>query len=226
MTILQVSDATFIFSAIAFAVAVILIFLVLLLVFVKWPSPSREASGAIVLTVAAVILLSGAWSMWLSPTIDTRKYDEIAARSLAIEPLGSISQTFEAKDGQEIEVNIDSMGPVTVIREPDKVEQPIYPIFSVKIYDPKGKLVWAQKNVTRTFFTQPSSITLTGTYKVEVTNPEKEAVSLIMRVTDRTKTTIRPLEPVGQWLILISLPIFGLGAWFARLKKVNQSVQT
>jgi len=215
-------STAFILPAIAFAIVLTLLLLVVLLVFVKRPSPSREASGAITLTIAAVILLSGVWCNWISPTYDTRKYEEIAVRSLLIEPLGTVTQTFEAEKGQEIEVNIDFTGPVRVIQVPGRFEEPIFPIFSVKIYDPSGRLIWAQINVTKGFFMQPTSVKESGTYRIEVSNHQKEVVSLTMRVQDRAKITVRPLEPLGQWLTLISIPIFGLGVWFSRLKKPDQ----
>ena len=160
--------------------------------------------------------------MWFSPTYDTRKYEEIAIRSFVIEPLGSLTQTFEVEKGQEIEVNIDFIGPIRVVEVPGRAEEPILPIFSVKIYDPSGRLIWSQTNVTKVFYMQPTPVAESGTFRVEVSNPQKDAVSLTMRVQDRTKITIRPLEPLGQWLALISLPIFGLGIWFTRFKKTNQ----
>ena len=216
---MEISPYYTVLPAILFAIAMVFILLITFFIAMRRSAPSRETSGAIALTIAAIILLSGIWCMWLSPTVDTRKYDEIATRSLVVEPLGTVANTFEAEKGQEIEVNIDFTGPVRVISVPGEVEQPIYPIFSVDIYDPAGKLVWTQTNTTRVFMSS-TPVTETGIYRVEVGNPREEAVSLTMRVQDRTKMTIRPLEPIGQWLSLISIPIFALGVWLTRAKRI------
>jgi len=209
---LDSSSLVMIFSAV-FAVGGAFILVLILLLVVKRPYPSRESSGAITLTLASVILLSAMWCMWLSPTVETRKYDEIASSSLSVEPLGLVTQDFTAQKGQEIEVSINS---VLVGR----VEPPEFPTFSVKIKDPKGSLIWAQTNVTTVSFTR--QVTESGVFKVEISNPKRETLSLSMRVLDRTKMTFRRLEPAGQWLILMSLPILGLGIWFIHFRKQNQ----
>ncbi|MEM4311890.1 MAG: hypothetical protein QXX95_05820 [Nitrososphaerales archaeon] len=191
----------------------------------KRPS-SKESSGAIALTIASVILLSGFWSIWLSLTYDTRRYDEVAFRSIILEPLSSQTITFEAKKGQEIEIKIYYVGTERVIPKPGIVVKTltpptlIFPSFSVKIYDPSNKLVWAQANVTSLSYTHPP-VSDSGTFRIEVNNPQEELLSLNIRVQDRSKLTVRPLEPLGHWLILISLPVFGLGVWFTRFKKAN-----
>lgn len=196
--------------AIGFALIVILV----LLLIVKRPYPSREASGAITLTIAAIILISGAWSMWLSPTYETRRYDELTSSSLSIGPLDSMTQTLEVQKGQEVEVHIDA--PAL-----PRVEPPVFPVFSVRIYDQKGKLIWAQLNVTNCLFMYTTAPTETGTLKVDIDNPQREAIAPIIHMLDRTRITIRPLEPVGQWLTLVSTPIFVLGYWFTHFKKQN-----
>jgi hypothetical protein len=40
-----------------------------------------------------------------------------------------------------------------------------------------------------------------------------QTITVPIYISRTMKITVRPLEPAGQWLSLISLPIFGFGIW-------------
>jgi hypothetical protein len=93
--------------------------------------------------------------------------------------------------------------------------------FNVYIYDPDAYIVWSETNVTHSYFNIKAL--KSGLYKLVVQNPNPHDVGCYIGITVSAKVTHRPLEPLGQWLSLISLPIFGLGIWasgvFAIMRK-------
>jgi hypothetical protein len=166
---------------------------------------SREERGAIALTIALVVLVSGAYCLWLSPTHDKREYEEKEVMSFAVEPYGSSTQSFKAELGRELEVTIGS----DLVAVPGTGAKVVS--FSVAIYDPEGELILSKSDVNRISLT--IEVERGGLYKVEVENPHDETINLTLRVVDRTVKKVRPLKPLGLWLTLISLPMLGLSLW-------------
>jgi hypothetical protein len=192
------------------------IVVVLLLTVVK-RSAGPNSGGPIALTIAVILLISGFWSLWLSPTYETRLYEEKTVRSLSLSPQGSWSETFLIEAGETLEITAT---PVTtrladggIVEVPTK---PALPTFNAEIYGPGGELLWSQTATDHLYYLMPEPAPSPGTLHIQFTNPHNQTLTLTLRITDRSKTTIRPLEPLGQWLTLISLPLFGLGAWLSR----------
>jgi hypothetical protein len=98
---------------------------------------------------------------------------------------------------------------------------------NLHVYDPDNNVVWSEIGTTYSYFSMKTL--KTGMYRVEVQNPNQQAVRYYVQVTVTTEVTYRPLEPLGSWLTLISLPIFGLGIWasgiFASLYKMKKENQ-
>jgi hypothetical protein len=172
---------------------------------VRRPSTSGEERGAIVLTLALIVLISAVYCLWLSPTYDKTIYEEKMVTGFIVEPYGVSTQTFDAEEGRELEVTIG----VDLIAVPGV--EPRTLDFSVSIYGPAGELILSRSDVNR--ISHKIEVEEGGVYRVEVENPHGEALSLTLRIVDRSTRKIRPLKPLGVWLTLISLPMLGLGTW-------------
>lgn len=182
-------------------------------------------SGAISLTLASIVLLSGIWSMWLSPTYDNRKYEEIQRTNSLLSPNSTIRYSFETTKGQEIKVIVDAVYvPASTQGAENSFHESITASISATIYDSKENVVFQQANVTYVDVVKPILIQDGGTYQIEVTNNQNRTINVGIVVIDATKTVTRSLEPTGQWLTLISLPIFALGIWFLIPKRDQGSV--
>lgn len=172
--------------------------------------------GALTLTLAAITLISGVWCYALSPTTDYTKHIDAYEYPLTIEGFASKSITFPAERGETIDISIRASikPPPPPIYEEVTVIAPTRPLesrFDVKFFDPEGELIWQMSNVTHSYLR--TKALKSNAYKVEVKNLSAEIVTIPIYITRSLKTTVRPLEPAGQWLSLISLPIFGFGIW-------------
>jgi len=175
---------------------------------------TMRTSGAVALTLASVLLLSGLWCMLLSPTStypETRSnfYDHIS-----IDGLGNWSYTVNVQIGDTLFGSLDG------VRVYDSPADASAKTFSIRVYDPEGNVVWSQTNVTYTYFNVESP--KSGVMRVEIRNPSTQAIECNIQVTVSAKVIYRPLEPGGQWLSLISLPVFGFGIWASGLFAIIQ----
>lgn len=170
-------------------------------------SPSRQMVGAIALTLASVILISGVWCIALSPTSDYTQFKDRYEYSLSIEVLASKSVTFTAERDETIEV---SVGIAARIMKDEA--------FDVYVFDPEGEVIWQDLNVTDSHLR--TKALKSGTYELEVKNLSSNTITCSIYINRMSIVTIRPLEPAGQWLSLISLPIFGLGIWASGIYRV------
>ena len=162
--------------------------------------PSREMVGAIALTLASVILISGVWCMALSPTADYTQFKDRYEYSLSIRGLESRSVTFTAEKGETLDIIV---GLALRIMKGEA--------FNIYVFDPGGEVIWQKLNVTDSHFR--TEALKSGTYRVKVKNLSPNTITCPIYISRTLKVTVRPLEPAGQWLSLISLPIFGLGIW-------------
>jgi len=169
-------------------------------VFMASRPPSREMVGAIALTLASVILISGVWCMALSPTTEYPQFKDRYEYTLSIGGLESKSVTFMAEKGETLDI---SVGLTVRIMKGEA--------FNVYVLDPEDELIWQDLNVTDSYFRTEAP--KSGTYKVEVKNLSPNTITCPIYINRTLRVTFRPLEPAGQWLSLISLPIFGLGVW-------------
>jgi hypothetical protein len=167
------------------------------------------------MTLAAVTLLSGLWALWYTPTTtyEPRKSEQVAYSSFILKPGDSAVKTFEVgKEVEELSVNIS---PQIVYDPEDQNPSSIPPMISAKVVDPSGKVVRTYDNVTSVSDGERLAVSEPGTFKVEVSNNEAEnALQVELRVADNSKIPNHPMDAVGQWLTVISLPVFGLAGWF------------
>jgi len=183
-----------------FVAVIVLAALMAFTVFMASRPPSREMVGAIALTLAAVILISGVWCMALSPTTEYMQFKDRYDYSLSIRGLESKSVTFTAEKGETLDISVGLT--VRIMRGE---------AFNVYVLDPEDELIWQDLNVTDSYFR--TEALKSGAYKVEVKNLSINTITCPISISRTLRVTVRPLEPAGQWLSLISLPIFGLGIW-------------
>jgi len=178
---------------------------------------TMRTGGAIALTLASIILLSGLWCMLLSPTMTYSETKDSFYRQLSIGGLESWSYSINVQVENTIMVDADG---IRAYNDSGK-------IFNVYVCDPDGEIFWSETNTTYAHFSMKAL--QSGPYKIEVQNPNQNTVECNVQVTASAKVTYRPLEPLGQWLSLVSLPIFGLGMWasglFTMMRKHSYSEQ-
>jgi len=178
---------------------------------------SSQVIGALTLTIASIILLSGIWCYYLSPTVDRTKIIDSYEYHLAIEKYASRSITFPVEKGETVTIRVLKKLPPHPLPSPydsinrTSIEAKVIEKFNVKIFDPDGQIISQELNVEHAYFR--INALKSGTYKVEIENLTPITITVPIHVTRSIKMTIRPLEPTGQWLSLISLPIFAFGIW-------------
>jgi len=171
---------------------------------------SRRTGGALALTVALIILVSGLWCVYLSPTLTYTEYKESFYREISVEGQSSWSYAVDVLKEDTMDGSV-SLYVVIYDRSPIVDKNFTDQTFSLFIYDPDGEIVWSQINVTYSYFTIKAL--KTGVHEIEVYNPNVEPIRGYVSFNVQGKVTVRPLEPLGQLMSLISLPIFGLGFW-------------
>ncbi len=170
-----------------------------------------KTGGAVTLTLASVLLLSGLWCMGLSPTATYPETKDSYYQSVSIDGLGNWSYSLSVEEGDTLMVSASPE-----IRDLNASAKAC----RVYVYDSDGVAVWSE--TTATYAYANIKTMKTGVYKVETANPDREAISYFVQITLSREVTYRPLEPLGQWLSLISLPIFGLGIWSSGMLEIVQ----
>ena len=158
-------------------------------------------SRTITLTLASIILLSGLWCMFLSPASTYYENRENSYTEISIDGQNSWSYDFKMYEGDTLD------GSITELWTYERYN--VSSTFNFKIYDQDNNIVWSRNRVSNANFNlKPVK---PGDYMIEVQNPNNQIVDYSIRFTIRGKVTHRPLNPIGQWLSIISLPMFGFG---------------
>jgi hypothetical protein len=160
--------------------------------------------GGITLSLASIILLSGVWCIYLSPTSTYYEYRENFNTEISIDVQDIWTYNFKMYK----EAALD--GSISVLKTYGSNEVSSS-TFNFKIYDQNNSVIWSRNNVSNAYFNLQS--VQPGEHRIGVQNPTNQIMDYNIRFTVREKLTHRPLEPVGQWLSIISLPVFGLGIW-------------
>jgi len=180
---------------------------------------SRKTGGALALTMALIVLFSGLWCVFLSPPATYTVYKDSLYRAISIDGRSGWNYAIEMVKGDTLDGSISPDSSVNPYMYTEGrcvfIVNYTFPRFCLFIYDPDGISVWSQINTTNTYFNVKAS--KTGAYVVKVQNPNAETISCYISLSVQGKVTVRPLEPLGQWLSLISLPIIGLGVWAAEI---------
>ncbi len=154
--------------------------------------------------------------MFLSPIATYSRTRDSLHREISIEGLTNWTYRFSAEQGDALEIFLDGVRITYDIPAPPpspdpKVLNKPQREISIRLYDPDDNVIWSETNVTYTYFDVEAL--KSGVYRIEVQNLSQDAIECYIGITVSWEVTYRPLEPLGQWLSLISLPIFGLGIW-------------
>lgn len=178
---------------------------------------SIQSKGAITLTFASVLLLSGLWALWHTPTTtyEPRKNEQVAGFELVVKPNNSSVQTFKVREQVE-EITINAWPQIIPSAPYDPVQPPpeITPVISLTVYDPKGEVIRVYDNVTSVPQAERIAVFSSGDFKLLLTNNVDSAMKTEIRINDVTKVPNHPFEAMGQWLAIVSAPVFGLAVWF------------
>ena len=175
-----------------------------------------RSSGAIALTFASMILLSGLWCMFLSPTSSYYENRENFYTEISIEGQSSWVHDLEMFEEDALDGSVNEL----ILYERSNVSSNT---FNFRIYDHDNNVIWSKYNVSNAYFNLKSI--KSGEYKIEVQNLNNQIVDCSVRFTVRGKVTHRPLNPIGQWLSIISLPVFGFGIWTWRTSKTQKKIE-
>jgi len=163
-----------------------------------------RTSGTIALTFASIILLSGLWCMFLSPTSSYYENRENFYTEISIEGQNSWNYDIIIFEEDTLDGSVNGL----IAYESSRVSSNT---FNFRIYDQDDNVVWSRYNVSNAHFNLKT--VKPGQYMIEVQNPNDQIVDCSIRFTVRGKITHRPLNPIGQWLSIILLPVFGLSIW-------------
>lgn len=193
------------------AVVLGIVFLIMIVILIgRRVSINLKTGGAVTLTLASILFLSGVWCMVLSPIV-TYPETEDHHSLITIDDFSSWSYPINVREGDILIVDFSLCQPFlngTMFPESQLC-------VNVWIFNPETNIVWSEMNTTHTFFRMKALGS--GTYRVEVQNANPVPLQASLHVTVDTYVTIRPLESFGSWLALISLPTFGLGIWASGL---------
>lgn len=162
-----------------------------------------RTGGVLAITFASILLLSGIWCVFLSPATSYTETKESFSQTVSVAGNETWSRAFNLEINDFLAGSVDG--------KPLETQPTQQPRFNIHIYDPNDNIVFSDVNVTYSYFNIEAL--QVGRYLFSVENPNPEKIDVYLHVSVRGKVTIRPLEPVGTWLSLISIPIFGLGVW-------------
>jgi hypothetical protein len=179
---------------------------------------SIQTKSAVTLTFASVLLLSGLWALWHTPTTtyEPRKNEQITGLDVVTKPDGSSTHAFKVKENVE-ELTVNAWPQIITIAPSDPAQPPpeITPVISIAIQDPQGTIIKSYDNITSVSEAEKISVASPGDFKVSLTNHNADNdVRTELRINDVTKVPNYPNGALGQWLVIVSTPIFGLAAWF------------
>ncbi len=175
-----------------------------------------RVSGAIALTLASIILLSGLWCMFLSPTSSFYENRENFYTEISIEGQNNWVHTMKMFEEDILDGSVNEL----ILYERSNVSSNA---FNFRIYDHDNNVIWSKYNVSNAYFNLKRI--KASEYKIEVQNPNNQIVDCSVRFTVQGKVTHRPLNPIGQWLSITSLPVFGFGIWTWRTSKTQKKIE-
>jgi len=170
-----------------------------------------NVGGAIVLTIAAILLITAGY-LYFAFVQTEPVYKEVFSRRFSMLSGGTASHEIkEVEEGRIYDVSVSIEG---YILEEDTPAGKVINKFYVAISDARAKIVETKAHTyfawTLYDFQRPITI--------EIKNLTNQTLYLSLRIVDSTRTERRPFEQVSQWMCLISIPIIMLGIWMMRLK--------
>lgn len=184
--------------------------------------------ATVVLVFASILLLSGAWCIYLSPvsTVQETKllreyFTGLEGTELGGDGYSSVTYPVDVEDRDVVTIRLDRVG--TDIYVSSHEEYIVLDVPGVNIYlkDPDGHVIWSDEHTLHAAY----SIQLaSGQYTIEIANPSERYISCSHAFTVDGFVDYRPLEPVGSLLIPASLPVFCLGAAASIARRKSKEV--
>ncbi|MEM3040755.1 MAG: hypothetical protein QXG97_01850, partial [Nitrososphaerota archaeon] len=169
---------------------------------------NRSISGPIVLTIAAILLITSGY-LYFAFITKSPIYEEVTSRSIVVPARDTTS--IEIKNLEKERQYQTSIWISHYLSERPTKE------FQVVLSDNQGKIV--ETKVTNSFAWTID--TVDGPLTITIKNLSDESLTLTIRVEDVTRVERRPFEQLSQWLALITIPIIILGIYLLRYKKSN-----
>lgn len=174
----------------------------------------RRIIEALVLAGATVILLSGLWCIYLSPTEhilppNLGDVNIVWAKKFPtreFQPNGVINYNFSAEEGQYVQVEISNLW----FTEHKTIDY--------AIYDSQNNIVLENHFVFSGTVKFGFLSKTTEQYTLKIYNQPNVATQLTTKIIGY-HATFKPLASVGIFLILISLPLYGFGVWLITRKR-------
>lgn len=172
--------------------------------------------ATVVLMFASILLLSGAWCIYLSPvsTVQETKllreyFTELEGTELGGDDYSNVTYSVDVEDRDVVTIRLDRVG--TNIYVSSHVEYIVLDVPGVNICvkDPDGHVIWSDEHTLQTAY---SAQLASGQYTIEIANPSERYVSCSLTFMVDGFADYRPLEPVGSLFVFASLPVFCLGA--------------
>lgn len=179
--------------------------------------------AAVAFTIAAIILISGLYVRFAftapNPAATVMEedlapyYKSLKSTSLGIAPHTSKVQTFEGKANQKVSLTANMAEEKQGISQSsDSLVKTI-----INVTDAKGKELVYDENLGHTYSIEPVRIENSGPVTVAMTNQGDNLIQVSMYLRESapraTGFTDNGTQNFSNWLILVSMPVFGLGAW-------------
>lgn len=199
-----------------------------------------RAAAVVIFTLASILLLSGLWCIYLSSTVVVRDEPKLFLQKnvgLRVD-LKRMTYRFSVEDRDKLRILLhgvrysDSInltvappvtnysGPIYATEDNDSIISfpplfaPLVPRIYIYLLDPYDRVIWCEEGVSHAVYSVELA---SGEYAIVLVNPNEFDVWCFVSLTVKGDVQFRPLEPVGSLLILIALPIFGLGVWASGL---------
>jgi hypothetical protein len=187
--------------------------------------------AGVAFTIAAIILISGLFIRisFSNPSPSTfiddsyPYFKEFQTQSFGLAPKSTTVKTFEAERNQKLSLNLN-FGDNRPSPQSSSIAKTI-----INITDSDGQQVIYENNVGPSYSIQPIQIKNNGTVSVAITNQEDFPLTVTMYLRQSGQPPSlgivdNAILTFSNWLMTISAPVFGLGAWLViseRRKKGN-----
>jgi hypothetical protein len=178
--------------------------------------------AGVAFTIAAIILISGLFvrQSFANPSPQATMSDdsypyfkELQTQSFGVAPKSTTVKTFEAEKNQKLSLNLNFGDS----RPPSQSSSIVRTV--INLTDSKGEQLVYDNNVGPSFSIQPIQIKNNGTVSVAITNQEDWPLTVTMYLRQSGQPPSfgmvdNAILTFSNWLLIISAPVFGLGAWF------------
>ena len=178
-------------------------------------SMTRKTGGVLVLTLASIVLLTGVWCVYLSPTSTVSKTKLFLQDYVLLKGTKNVTNSdLVIGSLRRFPIPVEDRDRLTIQATTNpRFEMPApsgTPFFHIYLRNPQGYVIRFEEWIRQSWYDIKLA---SGEYVVEIVNPNEFDIWCFVTFTVTGDVEYRPLESVGSWLALVSLPIFGSGLW-------------